>query len=461
MPTTRVRLFTAALLGTASLFATLPAFAAEDAGDVAALKAQIEALSKRINELETKQKAAAAKPAEAPVKTAAAAATPTNPANPGEGKPVVGGSMPGSFKLPGSETSVKFGGYAKLDAIEDVGGAYGAQYANFANIPLSNNGAARQGSQFNMHARQSRLNMETRTPSAAGEVKTFLEVDFFGSARGNANTTNGEGLQLRQAYGQVGHVLAGQTWSNFMDMDAYPESLDYIGPSGLTFVRRAQIGFTDSLTPKLGYAVAVVSPDSDLTGGVGTDVSLSRAPDLTAKLQYKDSFGQLSLRGLARELRVGNNSTAAGAEDTAFGWGVGLSGKINSIGKDAAFFQGVYGDGVGHYLFDVANSSNGSTYVGNKVRPQEAWGGYVGYQHYWSQDWRSNIMAGYSGIDNDVAYTGVNVNKEIMSQHLNLIWQPNAGPYRVGLEYMHGYRAQESGYDGDLDRIQTTLMYSF
>ena len=127
MPTTRVRLFTAALLGTASLFATLPAFAAEDAGDVAALKAQIEALSKRINELETKQKAAAAKPAEAPVKTAAAAATPTNPANPGEGKPVVGGSMPGSFKLPGTETSVKFGGYAKLDAIEDVGGAFGVR----------------------------------------------------------------------------------------------------------------------------------------------------------------------------------------------------------------------------------------------------------------------------------------------------------------------------------------------
>lgn len=463
MNNTRLPIFMASLLAASMLTSPMPAFAAEEA-DVAALKAQLEALTKRLNEIEAKQKATpvAAAPTTNAAPKPAQTATSATPAggNPAEGQPVVGGSMPGSFRLPGTNTSVKFGGYAKLDAIEDVGGSYGAQYANFAAIPLSSNGASRQGSQFNMHARQSRLNMETRTPTDYGDLKTFMEVDFFGSARGNANTTNGEGLQLRQAYGQVGRFLVGQTWSNFMDMDAYPESLDYIGPSGLTFVRQPQVRFTDTITPKVNYAVAIEAPNSDFTPAVGTDTSMNNVPDFTGKLQYKDTFGELSLRGLARELRAGNNSTPAGTSDSAFGWGVGLSGKINTWDKDAIFFQGVYGDGVGHYLFDVANSLNGSTYVTNHIRPQEAWGGYVGYQHYWSPTWRSNVLAGYTGIDNDVALTGVNVNKEIMSQHVNLIWQPN-NTYRIGLEYMHGYREQESGIDGDLDRIQTSFMYSF
>lgn len=435
----------------ATTFLTSPAMAADDA-EIQALKAQLEAMTKRLNQLETQQKTTEAKVAATP-----APAVKTASSVPGEGQPVVGGSMPGSFKLPGTNTSVKFGGYAKLDAIEDVGGGYGAQFANFSAIPLDGSVQANRDAQFNMHARQSRLNMETRTPSDLGDIKTFLEVDFFGSARGNANTTNGEGLQLRQAYGQVGHVLAGQTWSNFMDMDAYPESLDYIGPAGLTFVRQAQVRYTDTFADHYTWSLAVESPQTD-TATVTNRASLNEVPDLTGKIIYKDTFGQLALRGLARQLDAGD--TVTGAEGKAFGWGLGVSGKILAFEKDSFMFQGVYGDGVGHYLFDVAGSGNGSTLVGGDLDPQTAWGGYVGYQHVWSPTWRSNFLAGYTGIDNDVTRTGTAVNKEVMSAHVNAIWQP-ATSYRVGVEYMHGYRELESGVNGDLDRIQTSFTYLF
>lgn len=444
----------ACLLTATSLFA-YPAAAASDE-EIAALKAQLKAVTDRLAAIE-KQQTAAPAPAAAPAAVKTAAADPAKKTVPGEGEPVVGGSLPGSFKLPGTNTSVKFGGYAKLDAIADVGQAYGAQFANFAAIPLDNSAQHKQDGQFNMHARQSRLNMETRTPTELGDLKTFLEVDFFGSARGNANTTNGEGVMLRQAYGQLGHVLAGQTWSNFMDMDAYPESLDYIGPAGLTFVRQAQVRYTDTFAKKYTYSIALESPNTDFATATNK-VNLSDVPDLTGKLVYKDSFGQLAVRGLARELGAGDSST--GAQDHSFGWGTGVSGKILVGVKDNFMFQGVYGNGVGHYLFDVANSLNGNTYLNNEIDPQVAYGGYAGFQHYWSKDWRSNILVGYTGIDNDVAKTGANVNKEIASGHLNLIWSP-AASYRVGVEYMHGYRELESGVDGDLDRIQTSFMYTF
>jgi hypothetical protein len=470
----RLRILSACLLASSML--SSPAFAESDA-EIKELKAQLKAMSQRLEALEAQKTAAPnssgyvdlSKPAP-PVakgdgKPMAHASISTSPqltsgakkTVAGEGEPVVGGSMPGSFKLPGTNTSVKFGGYAKLDAIEDVGTGYGAQFANFAAIPLKGSVQANRDAQFNMHARQSRLNMETRTPTDMGELKTFLEVDFFGSARGNANTTNGEGLQLRQAYGQVGHVLAGQTWSNFMDLDAYPESLDYIGPAGLTFVRQAQVRYTDTFADNYTWSLAIESPQTD-TATVTNRASLNEVPDLTGKLIYKDTFGQVAVRGLARQLDAGD--TVTGAEGKAFGWGLGVSGKLLAFEKDSILFQGVYGDGVGHYLFDVANSGNGNTLVGDDLEPQTAWGGYVGYQHYWSDAWRSNFLAGYTGIDNDVARTGTAVNKEIASGHVNLIWSP-APTYRVGVEYMHGYRELENGTEGDLDRIQTSFMYLF
>jgi len=64
------------------------------------MKAQIEALQKKVVELEQKQQTA---------EQMQAAAAPDNV--------VTGGTTKGSFKLPGSNTSVTLGGYVKLDAV--------------------------------------------------------------------------------------------------------------------------------------------------------------------------------------------------------------------------------------------------------------------------------------------------------------------------------------------------------
>lgn len=476
-----VSLFAVGLMVTVSLL-PISAFAASDA-EVAELRAQLKILSERLAKLESQQvaernahkahkassgrhphhhraAAPAASVAKAPAVAAPQVVSSSAPTVAGEGEPVVGGKLPGSFKLPGTNTSIKFGGYAKLDAIYDTNG-YGNQYASFASIPLDNSALDEQSGKFNMHARQSRLNMETHTPTSLGDLKTFFEVDFYGSARGNPNTTNGEGLQLRQAYGQLGKILAGQTWSNFMDMDAYPESLDYIGPAGMTFVRQAQLRYSDSLNSKTTWSVAVESPHSDFASDIvpETDLTASDMPDFTAKLQYKDTFGHVALRGMARKLDASDPTGIE--EDSAFGWGVGLSGKLLTYKKDSLVFQGVYGTGIGHYLFDVAVSQNGNTYVGNNFDPRPAWGGYAGYQHYWSDTLRSNILGGYTGIDNsDPAFYIAAPNKEVMSGHINLIWNP-APSYRVGIEYMHGFRELEDGTEGNLDRFQSSFMYLF
>src|SRR5258706_9555078 len=77
----------------------VPASAAR-ADELQDLKAQVEALLKRVAELEQKQDKTDQNRSAAPASNV-----------------VTGGATPGSFKLPGSNTSVTFGGYVKLDAV--------------------------------------------------------------------------------------------------------------------------------------------------------------------------------------------------------------------------------------------------------------------------------------------------------------------------------------------------------
>jgi len=87
----------AALMGSGAALALVagPALA----GQAEDLKAQIDSLQARLDQLE-KQKA---------VSDGAQAAAPADA--------VVGGDYPGSFKLPGSDTSFSIHGYTKLDFV--------------------------------------------------------------------------------------------------------------------------------------------------------------------------------------------------------------------------------------------------------------------------------------------------------------------------------------------------------
>src|SRR5690348_11547879 len=97
-----------------------------------------------------------------------------------------GGSFPGSFLVPGPTTSIKIGGYAKIVGIYDIKGVPAAA-ANVGNpdvevpaaIPLSGSAAAGAHGALRFHARQSNINLDSRTPTAYGDLTIFLTADFF------------------------------------------------------------------------------------------------------------------------------------------------------------------------------------------------------------------------------------------------------------------------------------------
>ena len=94
-----------------------------------------------------------------------------------------------------------------------------------------------QDGHFYLSARQSRLGVKGEIPTADGAVKGQFEFDMFGVGGDAGQTT----IRLRHAWGQWKQVGAGQTNSQFMDVDVFPNVLDYWGPNGMLFFRNVQV----------------------------------------------------------------------------------------------------------------------------------------------------------------------------------------------------------------------------
>ena len=90
----------------------------------------------------------------------------------------------------------------------------------------------------NVSIRPTRLSLDFRIPSSEfGDVRFYVEADLFGT---NATTP-----RLRHAYAQARNFLIGQTFSNFMDPDGFPDTLDFQGPNGVVNARNPHTLVTD------------------------------------------------------------------------------------------------------------------------------------------------------------------------------------------------------------------------
>lgn len=142
----------------------------------------------------------------------------------------------GSFGVEGLNTRFKIGGFAELDVIHDTD-AIGTP-GEFVTSAIRTRGATKvEGAdgQTNFSVNPTRLYAETRTPIEQHKLTAFLSMDFFGDS-----TSTTPDPRLRQAYGEVtnilfgGDLLAGQAWTTFSDLEAFPNTLDFQGPTAFS-----------------------------------------------------------------------------------------------------------------------------------------------------------------------------------------------------------------------------------
>lgn len=358
------------------------------------------------------------------------------------------------------DTSVKFSGYIKADAIfsnySDGSLASGNLGRDFYLPTLTPVGGNEESTQFDAHIRQSRFRFTTTTPTDEGDTITgVLEFDMMVTAGGNDRVSNSYVPRIRHAFIKYKGFLVGQTWSTFMDVGALPESMDFIGNTdGTIFNRQPMIRYSTG-----NWEFALENPETTITpfGGGGRIVADDNAvPEFIARYTHKADWGYIKVAGLARQLAYDDGVSI---DSTETSYGVSLSGKFKVGDQNDIRAVINTGAGLGRYL--ALNAANGGVLnATGDIEAIDSTAFSIAYHHVWNKKFRSNLIYAAFSADNNVALTGQTATADTQSMRVNLVYQPTA-KITVGGEYAFAKRELESGIDGDMNRLQFSMKYAF
>lgn len=359
--------------------------------------------------------------------------------------------LKGFIPIPGTETAVRIGGFAKVDLIYDPQTAAGNR-DEFAvpEIPFGTRGRHRA----DVSARATRFSLEVRRPSTLGNLRFYVENDFYGDG-------SGYGFHLNHAYGQVGNTYGGYGYSAMVDADALPDTLDNWGPGGAVFLRTASVRQSFKVATNTHLTVSLEQPDSDLT--LGDDQTTAQTmPDVVLVARYEDAKGHLQVGGVVRRIGYRLNDPAEGERGgaNATGFALSASGSLSLFGQDSVSLGGTWGKGATHYVNDINGYGlDAAIRPDGSLRLTEHVGGFGAYTHYWTDKVRSNFVFGALGIRDG----GLLPSNDFSSSQYgaaNVIWAP-ATSFSVGIEGLWGRLERQDGSSRNASRIQASIKYDF
>ncbi|MEL6546925.1 MAG: hypothetical protein AAFQ82_20025, partial [Myxococcota bacterium] len=192
---------------------------------------------------------------------------------------------------------------------------------------------------------------------------------------------------------------------------------------------------------------ALETPQGDLSGPGAPERGSESFPDTLASVRYGHSGFHLRLSGLLRRLE--------GQSDTAFTGAGNFSGRIPLTfvaEHDNVSFQLQYGSALGRYYLPL-NGAGLDAVVSDSgaILPTEATAGYVAVQHWWSERWRSTLVASAVQFERPETVGGANL-RASQSYVANLYFSP-VDTATFGLDLVYATREDQSGEQGDGLRV--------
>lgn len=374
------------------------------------------------------------------------------------GQDLVDASFPKSWPLFGSKARMAIGGFVKLDYIQDFDGGYNRFQYELQNVPVEGDGRTPQGGYMNMHARESRFNVDVRSITETGmPLRVFFELDFYNLDRGAFNQT----ARLRHFYGVLGRLLIGRTWGTQTDLFAVPSTIDFAAGDALTGTRRAQIRFEDKIDEHFNYAFALEMMEFPGIDGNGFDGQASmRLPMLVGRLTKATAAGgRLFLGASAYELRWDGQTT--GPDATSFGWGASFSGR-EYIGANKHYFRWMasYGHGWGSNIVATLGTTASAVLTPDEeMETMPAWNLGGGFALNLSPVITANFNVNWFALEPSEFRDDIKI-KQGGSMHMNLIWSPYKS-VNTGIEIMTLYSELGNGNSGTGNRLQLMFKYLF
>jgi hypothetical protein len=352
-------------------------------------------------------------------------------------------------------------GHAMLDMGYEAGQSHPDWFdvARPTKLPSYENEFGEDG-RFYSGVRQSRLGVKGFIPTDAGELRTTFEFELFGTGVDAGQTT----FRLRHAYGELGQVGAGQTWSPFMDIEVFPNSLEYWGPNGMVFFRNVQLRWMP-IQGDSRMTIAIERPGASADAGVYSDrIELQgvqarfEAPDVSAEYRYGQKWGYVEIAGIVRPMKWDDTNVGPGEKDLsgdAVGWGVNLSSNLK-ISKHVLRLQVVNGAGIQNYMNDAPVDVAVKDGKG-EVLPVMGLVGFLDLN--WSDKWTSTV--GYSQVNIDT-FNGQGDSAFKIGQYAlaDLLYYPAPG-VMLGPEVQYVKRENKDGWNVDDVRVQFSVKYNF
>lgn len=332
-----------------------------------------------------------------------------------------------------------------------------------------------QDGEFVFSVRQSRLGVKG---NYGDHVTYLLEAELFGVGGDEGQTTP----RLRHAWATYKQFGMGQTWSNFMDADIFPNTIDYWGPTGMVFYRNQQARFTVPMGDD-EFSIALEDPGTALTVGRFRDVNVcelgstaydcestgstaaelyqahNELPDLSLRYRNNGDFGHYQVAAMFREL--GYERLDNGQQRSEFGWGINLSTGLKVWDQDMFKLQLVYGEGIGNYMndggIDIAPDNADPNLARAEAVPLLGISAY--YDHYWNDQWSTSIGWSMNDLDSSAGQAATEFSKGQIAQ-INLLHYPRDN-VMMGTELIWGEREDLSGAKGEDYRIQFSLKVGF
>jgi hypothetical protein len=267
---------------------------------------------------------------------------------------------------------------------------------------------------FYADLRLTRLGFEvTRRTRKMGDLFIRIETDFAGS----------NGFRIRHAYGQLGSVLIGQTWTLFSNASYLAPTVSRDGAAGSSVFFTPQVRYSHVINNTLNWQASIEYSTPSIATISGTDT--------TDVVSY------------------------------SFGGGASFSGMYEFSENNVLHFSYILTFAASRFmdLFsgkneDIAYNPENQTFMGLLAN-----GGLVSWSHIWPKSFSSTLSVGLAAITNrdfqpDDAYS------YSYNALLNVFWQPVDGA-RLGIEYASGERWNKNGERGRATRFSILMYYDF
>lgn len=406
-----------------------PVYAATDQAEIAQLRQEVQQLRAMLQQYV--QQKAPVQPATPVAVTASPQATETTAPK---------------LNLSKGGAEVNLYGYIRADASYQAKGA-STMYNNISAVPLEHTAEeAQQKDRLHSTVNVTRLGLNFKTPSVAGEVGGKLEMDFFGGATRDQ-------FRIRHAYITLDQWLIGQTWSTFIAPEYYPETVDAGTFVGGALQRSPMLRYSDKLSANTSFAVAIEDPKYTATSDPDNEM---RMPALVGRLNHKfDNGSLLSGRTFMAEKKTGT--------DKEWAWGVGLGGKYQLSPQTFLKADYYHVKGDGRFLLWANNS-----YViddQNNIQSNEFDTISAGITHQFNSQLRSTLGYGYMKAKDDnrfaeIQKSNLTQNKELWQGWINAMYNPYK-PITLGVEYVYGERETFDGRNGIDNRVNMMATYDF